>query len=95
MTLSVIGQMYEQTADAGRELFLAYSAGLFEVGSGKGADAICGVFNSLFKFLKKLFAGRSRVGFPFECGNLRGAELIAFRVGEQAIEAARNVAQME
>src|ERR1700724_3129683 len=95
VALRVVGEMDEQTYDAGGQLLFADAAGLVEVGSGEGANALGSGFETCVEFGEELVARGSGVGFGLHGSNLFGRELITFCVGEQAVEAARDVAQME
>jgi hypothetical protein len=87
--------MDEQAAHGGGQGFAADAAGLLEVDGGEGADTADGVIDSHAKFGKKCSVRDVGVQFCFERGELGRTELFAFGIGEQAVETARNVAQVK
>lgn len=95
MALGVVGTMEEQTANGGGESLAADAAGLIEIGCGEGLNTAQGVFDSLPEFAEQLGVGGVRGQLGFERGQLLGAELATFGIGEQTVEAAHDVAQVE
>lgn len=95
MALGVVGAMDEEAANRGGQSFSADGARLIEIGGGESTDTTDRVVNSLPEFGEHVGVGRAGVKFGLQRGKLPGAELFAISVGEQAIEAACDVAKME
>jgi hypothetical protein len=95
VALSVVGDVDEEAADGGRELFAADGARGFQVCGGEIADASGGVVEAFVKFVEERSNGDARLRFRFHGGELRFGELIVFGVGEQAVDAAGDVADVK
>lgn len=95
MALGVVGAVNEQAGDRGGQGFAANSAGLGKISGGEGADAREGGVESGVEFGEEGGFGGAGVAFGFERFELDGAELVAFGVGEQAVEGAGDVAEMK
>lgn len=98
MALGVIGAVDEEAADGGGESFAADGAGLGEVEvgiGGEGVDAGEGGVQAPVEFAEKIGFGGGWIALGLERGELGLAELAAFGIGEEAVEAAGDVAQVE
>ena len=95
VALSVVGTVDEEASDGGGKGTAAYGSGLIEVCGSEGADAAEGVVEALMEFFEE--GGFRGTGFEFgaEGFELGGCELVAFGVGEEAIETAHDVAQVK
>jgi hypothetical protein len=95
VALGVVGEMDEYASDGGGKVLSADGARFIEIRFGEGADALGCVVKPGIEFGEELVARDAGVGFGLHGRNLCGGELIALRVGEQAIKSAGNMAQME
>src|ERR1700757_1250430 len=93
--LRVVGKMNKQASYCGRKLFFSHAPRLLQIGSGKSSDALGGTVESLVKFSKDLLPRDGRIKFGLIRDELFRAELIALGIGEQAVEAAHDVAHMK
>ena len=95
----MVGAVDEKAADGGGQGLAADGAGLLEVGGGEGGDAAEGSVEAGVEFGEEdVFGSRIRVGgveFEAERLELGGGQVGALGIGEQAVEAAGDVAQME
>jgi hypothetical protein len=95
VALGVVGAMDEQAADGRGKGFAANTAGLGEVGCREGADAARGLVEPVVKLGDQAGLRGFWIEFRLQRVELDGAELVPFRIGEQAVETARYVTQME
>jgi len=95
VALGVVGAVDEEASDGGGESAAAYSSGLFDVGGGEGADALEGGVDAVVELFEEGGFGGVRIELSAEGFELGGAELVAFGVGEEAIEAADDVAEVK
>lgn len=95
MALGVVGAVDEEASDGGGESAAAYGSGLFDVGGGEGADALEGGVDAVVELFEEGGFGGVRMELSAEGFKLGGAELVAFGVGEEAIEAADDVAEVK
>lgn len=95
VALCVVGDVDEEASDGGGELAAANGAREFEAGGGEAADSGAGVFEARMKFVEDGFDGAVRRRFAFESRELGCGELIALGVSKEAIEAARDMAEVE
>ena len=95
VALGVVGTVDEEAADGGGQGTASHGAGLVEVGDGEGADTQEGGVEALVEFGEQCGFRGIGVELGAESFELGGAELVAFGVGEEAIEAARDVAEVK
>lgn len=99
VALRVVGAMNENTAHSRRQLLFAYHNEFMEAIWRDGADSLGCPAKPGAKLVKDIRNGSvvksTGIEFAVERIKLCGAELPALRVGEQAVQRARNVAQME
>jgi len=96
VSLSVVGTVDEEASDGGGKGTAAYGSGLIEVCGSEGADAAEGGVEALVEFFEEGGGCRGdRIEFGAEGFELGGAELVAFGVGEEAIEAADDVSEVK
>jgi hypothetical protein len=96
VALSVVGTVDEEASDGGGKGTAAYGSGLIEVCGSEGADAAEGGVEALVEFFEEGGGCRGdRIEFGAEGFELGGAELVAFGVGEEAIEAADDVSEVK
>jgi hypothetical protein len=91
----VVRTMDQEAADGGGKAFASYASGLLHVCMGERADTEGGFFAGHGELLKEGFPAGTGFELDIEGGHLRDVELVAFRIGEQAIEAAANVADVK
>lgn len=89
MTLGVVRAVDEKAGDGGWQLGAAYGAGCVVVVRREGANACGGYVQGGAELGEDSVARGAAVELGAERGFLRGVELRAFGVAEQAIEAAR------
>lgn len=95
VALGVFGDVDEQSSEGGGQLAFSDYAGLFQVGVGESADALRGAGEGSLKFEKERVAFGMWGRFGLEGAGLSGCERLAFRIGEQTIKAARDVAEVK
>ena len=95
VALSVVGDVDEKAADRGRKLLAADRAGEFQIRGCEITDAHGCVVEAFVKFVEDRSNGGGSFGFGFQGGELRLRELIVFGVGEEAIDASGNVANVK
>jgi hypothetical protein len=95
VALRVVGHVDQEPADRCRQLFPAYLPFFFQFAGVYGANSRKRSLDSLVEFGKNGGVCRVWVEFCFHCGELRGRELRVFGVGEQAVNASRDMAKMK
>jgi hypothetical protein len=95
MTLRVIGNVDQQTADRRGQLFAADSARVFKVHCCQFSDALHTAFESRTQSRENLLSSGHRIEFRFHGRSLFGRQQGSFRVSEQPIHAAANMLQLE
>ena len=94
--LRMVGDMYKKTADCRREFFFANFSWIFKLRRAECAKVAPGFARADTEFIEPAPAsGGLGVEFRFHCCDLDGIQRIAFRIGEQAIRAARDVSNMK
>lgn len=95
MALGVVGDVDEQAADAGRQLLAPNAAEGSGVNRCQGKDALFATREGCLHLGEQVGAGLVSTLLKFEGCKLVWRKLVAFRVGEQAVEAAGDVPQLE
>jgi len=95
VTLGVIGDVDEQTGNGCRRSLSTDRQGPVEVVGLEGTHAGSGISQSGGELGEQLLAGGGRFQFGLERGLLPVIEPAAFGVGQQAINAARDMAQLK
>lgn len=91
MPLCVIGNVDEQSCQGCRHSLSSHGARCFQVCRGEGAHPGGGIGYGGPKLAQQLLACRSGIEFLLQKSDLSFAEISAFSVGQQSIEAAGHV----
>jgi len=95
VALGVIGYVDEQAAERGGELLFAYEARRGRIGGGQGAHTCSAAGEGGVEFGEKLVVSGVRIQLRLELCELRFVEWRTLGVGEQAVDAAGDMAEME
>src|SRR5262249_39035981 len=95
VALGVVGDVNQEAAGGGGGVVAGDGGGGVGAGGGGVADTSGGSVDGGLKFFEEFTAGAGGIGFGVECGELRAAKRITFGVGEETVEAAGDVADME
>src|SRR6185437_10280715 len=95
VTLSMVRAVDKQAADGRGQLRAAYGAWGIELVRRNGAPAGCRGMQTSVQLCHDAFRGSTRIQLAFQSGDLRGVKLCTIGVGQEAVQTARNVAQME
>jgi hypothetical protein len=95
VALCVVGDVNQQASYGGWQLLLSYGSRCFEIGVGNGTNAFGAVCECCGEFGKQCVASGVGVEFSAQKRQLLICQTSVFGIGQKAIEAARQMADVE
>lgn len=95
MPLRVICDVDQQSSHSRRQPLFSYGSRVFQIRSGQRPNASSGIRQRRTEFRKKLVVRCARIKFRPQTIHLLFIQILAFSIGQQTVEAARQVPYMK